>query len=574
VTLHLADWVLRAIEAGIAAHPPERGGALLGPRGRPFVTRFEADPDAAATSTSWRPSRALAARVKALERDGGLELKGLVHSHPRGLDRASDQDARELGTMLRANGHLAALCAPIVTPGPAGELAPHELAIAGGKLSFHVAWRAPDPTAAAEVEPVAARVVPLAGDLERVAREHGGTGTVEPFEADAGAGPVAGVRAALGGGEELLLLASEAYPALPPLALLARPAGGAAQLAIPWPLEVAAPERLARALGRALSEALADAGGAGRAPRPPVSREALFARSAGLLSPALSRRRVLLAGCGSVGSYVAEQLARSGVGAFTLLDPEEVDPANLARSAYEAADAGSPKVEALARRLARVAPGVAAGGHAERVDALEPAALDALVRAADLVVGATDDPAAQRALNRFAWARGRPALYVGLYAGAQGGEVVVAVPERTACYLCATRARHAAPPGVARALDYGTGRLAGEVALGADVQHVASAAVKLALSLLVAGEEDAALAAFAERAVAGGTTYLTMSTVPDYWFYPEVFGDAPGQGAYQSVWLAPARAEDCPVCGAPAERVDPLEVPLRAPSRDAFRNAR
>jgi hypothetical protein len=211
--------------------------------------------------------------------------------------------------------------------------------------------------------------------------------------------------------------------------------------------------------------------------------------------------------------------------------------------------------------------------RAAAIEALEPAALDALVRSADLVVAATDDPAAQRTLNRFAYARGKPALFVGLYAGAQGGEVLVTVPERTPCYLCATRARHAAERAagtVARETDYGTGRLAGEMALAADIHHVASAALKLGLSLLVPRGSGAALERFAEDAVEEGVPYLTLSTVPRYWFYPQIFGDTPGQGAYQAVWLTPVRSEECAVCGAPEGRVDPLDVPLRAPDRAAF----
>jgi hypothetical protein len=91
--------------------------------------------------------------------------------------------------------------------------------------------------------------------------------------------------------------------------------------------------------------------------------------------------------------------------------------------------------------------------------------------------------------------------------------------------------------------------------------------VKLALSLLQPGGPPGALA---EEAVAAGTTYLTLSTVPRYWFYPEVFAGVPGQGAFQSVWLSPVRVADCAVCGGAESRVEPLEVPLRAPSRDAL----
>src|SRR5512142_1484354 len=139
--MFVGDWVLRAIASEIAAHAPERGGALLGPPQRPLVTHFAPDPDAATTSSSYRPSRALDARVKELEAGAGLELKGIVHSHPRGVDRPSDHDATELATGLRLNGHMARYLAPIVTAPTDGELEPHELALGTGKISFFAGYR-------------------------------------------------------------------------------------------------------------------------------------------------------------------------------------------------------------------------------------------------------------------------------------------------------------------------------------------------------------------------------------------------------------------------------------------------
>ncbi|BDG02956.1 ThiF family adenylyltransferase [Anaeromyxobacter oryzae] len=591
--LVVGDWVLRDVERDVAAHAPERGGALLGPRLRPLVTRFVADPDGASTDATWAPSRALDAAVKTLEREDGLELKGVVHSHPPHRSGPSEQDVRELARGLERNPHLACYLAPVVTRGAATPLAAHEVALPSGRISWFAAWRAPGNGAA--VLPFPLRVLPLLRDLERLAHALGARDPTMLL-ADAGAGLAPAGRLALPGGLALLVLAGEHYPAQPPV-LLATRGDEVEQLEISWRLSTPEDQRLldgTRAVlvppgpyrrvfgprdGAALTadpEKAALAGWTarlgGEAPEAAAAalHGALLARGAGLLSASLRSRRVLVAGLGSVGSYVAEQLARSGVGALSLLDPERVEAANLSRTAYAAEDVGRSKTEALARRLLAIAPAAEIALHAKAVQDLSPGELDALVRAADLVVAATDDPAAQRALDRFAYARGRPALFVGLYAGANGGEVILTVPERTACYLCATRARHAVERGagaVARAIDYGTGRLAGESALGADIQHVASAAVKLALSLLLPGGK---LGALAEAAVAEGTSYLTLSTVPRYWFYPQVFGDVPGQGAFQSVWLSPVRAPDCPVCGAAAGRVEPLDVPLRAPSREAL----
>lgn len=594
--MFVCDWVLRDVGADLAVHPPERGGALLGLPGRPLVTRYEPDPAAAGGARSWAPSRALAARVQQLEREEELELKGLVHSHPRGLDRPSEQDALELGEGLRRNGHLAAYLAPIVCEGASPPRLPHELALGAGKIAFFAGWRAGE--GAARVAPVAVRVIPLWRDLARLAADLG-EGAPEVF-VSGGEGPAGPAGRLALDGLELVVIASELYPAVPPI-LLATPGGGRTeQLDLRWRLDAPEEERLTSAVrehvappgpyrrvfgppgGPGLTEEVGRAGRAGWVARfeGPAAKArsdglaaALFARSAGLLGPALGARSALVAGCGSVGSYLAEQLVRAGVGGVTLLDPERVAAENLSRTVYEAADVGAPKVGALARRLLRIAPALRCREVPVALEALAVGELDALVRGADLVVAATDEPAAQRALNRFAYARGKPALFVGLYAGAQGGEVVASVPERTACYLCATRTRHEterAAGRIARGADYGTGRLPGEVALAADIHHVASAAVKLGLSLLAPDDGAGALRGFAEEVVAEGTPYLTLSTVPRYWFYPRIFGDVPGQGAYQAVWLSPLRAEDCPVCGAAEARVDPCQVPLRTPTREAL----
>jgi proteasome lid subunit RPN8/RPN11 len=592
--VHICDWVLREVDAQLVGHPPERGGALLGPPGRPLVTRFLADVDAATTSASYSPSRTLDRRVKEIELEENLELKGIAHSHPRGLDRPSEQDALELAVGLRLNGHMPCYLAPIVTSPADGTLDAHEVPLASGKISFYAGYRTR--AGGAVVRPLTVRVVPLLRDLERAALELGGA--AEVFISDAGAGPMPAGRLRLDGAE-VLVLASDLYPALPP-ALLATNDGATEQLHSEWPLDAPEEDRLARALRAAFTppgpyrRAYGPPGGpavtrdperarlagwvrcfTGDDPEAAAERvrDALFARSAGLLSRALRDRTALVAGCGSVGSYLAEGFARAGVGALTLVDPEPVEAPNLSRTAYEVADVGRPKTEALARRLLAIDPALRLALHGSAIEALEPALVDAAVRGTDLVVAATDDPAAQRILNRFAYGRGKPALFVGLYAGAQGGEAIVTVPERTPCYLCATRTRHEAERAagrVAREADYATQRLAGEVALAADIQHVASAALKLGLSLLLPDCADAALKGFAEAALADGMPYLTLSTVPRYWFYPQVFGDVPGQGAYQSVWLTPARTEGCPVCGAAEHRVDPLDAPLRAPGRAAF----
>ncbi len=71
----------------------------------------------------------------------------------------------------------------------------------------------------------------------------------------------------------------------------------------------------------------------------------------------LKQSHVAVLGLGGVGSWCAEALARSGVGELTLADCDEVSVTNLNRQ-LEATTAtvGLPKAQAMAERVAQVAP--------------------------------------------------------------------------------------------------------------------------------------------------------------------------------------------------------------------------
>ena len=128
--------MLNDIEQLIASHPPERGGALLGPRGRPCISSLLLDDLAAASGASFVPSKELGALVRTHEAAGDVEFKGIVHSHPGGFDQLSGPDRAAIANGLRSNPHLTTYVAPIVTMAPYGELLPHELQLASGKVAF------------------------------------------------------------------------------------------------------------------------------------------------------------------------------------------------------------------------------------------------------------------------------------------------------------------------------------------------------------------------------------------------------------------------------------------------------
>ena len=71
----------------------------------------------------------------------------------------------------------------------------------------------------------------------------------------------------------------------------------------------------------------------------------------------LNAAHVAVFGLGGVGSWCAEALARSGVGALTLIDHDEVGLTNLNRQAEATVSTlGRPKAQAMAERAADINP--------------------------------------------------------------------------------------------------------------------------------------------------------------------------------------------------------------------------
>ena len=67
------------------------------------------------------------------------------------------------------------------------------------------------------------------------------------------------------------------------------------------------------------------------------------------------KKKVLICGVGGVGSFVAEALARSGIGHIDIVDFDVVDPSNLNRQLLSTKNnIGEIKVEVLKKRLEEI----------------------------------------------------------------------------------------------------------------------------------------------------------------------------------------------------------------------------
>ncbi|MEQ2455353.1 tRNA threonylcarbamoyladenosine dehydratase [Flavonifractor hominis] len=84
----------------------------------------------------------------------------------------------------------------------------------------------------------------------------------------------------------------------------------------------------------------------------------------------LAKSHVAVFGLGGVGSWCAEALARSGVGALTLVDHDEVGLTNLNRQVEATISTlGKPKAKAMAERIADINPDCSTTVRIEKYEA-------------------------------------------------------------------------------------------------------------------------------------------------------------------------------------------------------------
>src|SRR5436309_128963 len=105
----------------------------------------------------------------------------------------------------------------------------------------------------------------------------------------------------------------------------------------------------------------------------------------------LAAARVLICGCGALGSMIAALLARAGIGKLRIVDRDFLELNNLQRQMlYDEADvaAGLPKAIAAANRLERVNSGVEIDAVVADVDHTN---IERLLEGVDCLIDGTDN---------------------------------------------------------------------------------------------------------------------------------------------------------------------------------------
>jgi len=139
----------------------------------------------------------------------------------------------------------------------------------------------------------------------------------------------------------------------------------------------------------------------------------------------LAQMHVCVVGVGGVGSWAVEALARSGVGALTLIDADDVCVSNTNRQSHALeGEYGRPKVEVLARRARAINPHLSVEPIAQF---LTPANLEEMLdRGYDAVLDACDAIKVKVAMIAFCRRRKIPIVVSGSAGGRRDPTLITA----------------------------------------------------------------------------------------------------------------------------------------------------
>ena len=149
---------------------------------------------------------------------------------------------------------------------------------------------------------------------------------------------------------------------------------------------------------------------------------------------AFKNAKILLVGCGGLGSACSLYLVASGIGNITLVDDDKVELANLQRQIlYNTNDIGQPKINIAAKTLQKHNPHTKITTVAKRFNFCSAAESEDVVDY-NLIIDCSDNIQTKKAVNRWSLAHKITAIFAG--AVGWNGFFFSLKPYQTACYEC------------------------------------------------------------------------------------------------------------------------------------------
>jgi len=164
------------------------------------------------------------------------------------------------------------------------------------------------------------------------------------------------------------------------------------------------------------------------------SRQVLVARIGKSGQEKLSRSRVLIIGCGALGTVIANNLARAGIGYIRIVDRDYVELDNPQRQILfdeEDVKRGAPKAETAADKLRRINSSIEI--EAEVVD-VNRKNIEGLIKDVDIVLDGTDNFETRFLINDACFKHSIPWIYGA--ALSSYGMTMTFIPGLTPCFRC------------------------------------------------------------------------------------------------------------------------------------------
>ena len=213
----------------------------------------------------------------------------------------------------------------------------------------------------------------------------------------------------------------------------------------------------------------------------------IFSRNTGILeSDIMLKKGAVIIGCGSVGSLVALELARAGVGRFFLIDMDILGYHNICRHQCGIQDVGKFKTTAVKERILQINPTAQVITANKMIQEVDISLLDSFCDKDAIMVGCADNREGDLYGNQYlAKPNGMPFVSIGCWERTFAGEIFYCLPDGMPDYSDFVAALGDSSGRVNANTHIYMGEVGSfEPGISADINFVTTIAVKMILDLL------------------------------------------------------------------------------------------
>ena len=248
----------------------------------------------------------------------------------------------------------------------------------------------------------------------------------------------------------------------------------------------------------------------------------IFSRNVGILeSTVMLQKKAVFVGCGSVGSLVAVELAKAGVGNFMLIDNDVFGYHNICRHQCGIYDVGHFKTDALADRIFQINPYATVMKKNCMIQEIDRGEMEDFCNEDTIIIGGADNREGDLYASDFALENKMPFISIGCWERAFAGEIFYCLPNGMPTYRDFLKAMGYISGRVTQNRRFYTTeedleKVSFESGISADVNFITIIGVKIILDLL-----NRSTPGFIQRLV----PYLTQYTLVCNTNNPQIGGE-------------------------------------------------